>query len=144
MGDLTDIFNYLINYPLKETPYPDNYPDELRYDPYPGKDLVIGMCDEAIDNFLKVTNPATRQLACDYAKLFKGIRKRRLGLLHPVKTKPPPITMEAPRTNPTAILDLETWLKENPDHPDYPAKLKQLEALYNDPWIQSVYEALIY
>ena len=85
MGYLQSCIDYLMNYPLEETPYPKGYPEDLRFDHYPGQDFVVGLCDETISDFMvsltKQKNPEARELIKDYIKLFKDIRQKRLAKL---------------------------------------------------------------
>jgi hypothetical protein len=51
---LSEIVHYLMEYPVKEPPYPKGYPEDLQFEPYPGTDFVIGACDEQIDTIMKM------------------------------------------------------------------------------------------
>jgi hypothetical protein len=81
MASLKNCFEFLLNYPVKETPYPKGYPDDLRFDHYPGKDFVVGVCDENIEllmqGLMTQKNPQARELIKDYIELYKQIRLRR-------------------------------------------------------------------
>lgn len=82
---ISDVVKFLLDYPIEDQPYPDHYPDDLIFEHYPGKDYVVGFCDEAIDDFykarLKQKDPAMRELILGYVDVFKRIRDRRLKLL---------------------------------------------------------------
>lgn len=78
---LSDIVDFLSNYPLKETPYPKGYPEDLKFDLYPGQDFVIGFCDEAIEAFTRsyaeTKNKDARELCANFAQLFEQIKDKR-------------------------------------------------------------------
>jgi hypothetical protein len=137
MGEISEVVHFLLDYPIKTEPYPENYPEDLIYDPYPGKDFVIGFCDDAVEQFVRIagSRKEIEELAIGFADIFKEVRRRRLVKLQPKVESPP---------KQDGIKQLEMWLNDNPNHPDYEEKLKQLEMMYDDPWIQSVLELLVY
>ena len=64
---------WLRNYPI-EKKWSDGAPDWLKEEDYPGRDFVIGMCEEQIENFTKIAmthkNEYKRKLAKGYADIF--------------------------------------------------------------------------
>lgn len=89
MEELHETLKFLIEYPTEEMPYPDNYPEDLKYDPYPGKDFVIGVCDEAIEKALQLYPASKHKDAMKiWTKCLKLVRDYRVKLLSD-KGKPP-------------------------------------------------------
>lgn len=80
--EIAEIFEFLTNYPLKPEPYPEHYPEDLQFDLYPGKDFVVGFCEEAIDEFSsnapKAKSKEMRNLMLSYVGLFKTLMAKRL------------------------------------------------------------------
>ena len=77
----------LADWPLEETPYPEHYPEDLKYDPFPGKDFVVGLCDEQIEILVNGAQEAkgeTRDLLLKYADLFEMIKTQRVVKLKTV------------------------------------------------------------
>ena len=89
MEELHETLKFLIEYPTEEMPYPEGYPEDLKIDPYPGKDFVIGVCDEAIENALSLYSTSKNKEALKiWAKCLKLVREYRVKLLAD-KGKPP-------------------------------------------------------
>ena len=85
-GQLTEIVDFLLDYPVERRPYPKHFPEELMGEVFPGKDYVIGMCDEAIDNYMdtiiETKNPIIRDIASMGVDIFKDVKLKRLKKLH--------------------------------------------------------------
>lgn len=84
MGELSAIIRQLMQTPLKRTPYPKGYPDDLKFDLYPGKDYVVGVLDEMIEDFTRLLFEADgekAELVADYLNLFQDLREQRLSQL---------------------------------------------------------------
>lgn len=82
---LNEIVHYLMEYPVKEEPYPPHYPEELQFEVYPGKDFVIGACEEQIDTIMKMlVKEKSRakielyQSALDMWQALRGYRVKKL------------------------------------------------------------------
>jgi hypothetical protein len=77
INQLEKIIEFLMDYPLKEEPYPEHYPEDLKMDLYPGKDFVVGFCEEAIDNFLagapKAQSKEMKRMMREVADLFRRV-----------------------------------------------------------------------
>jgi hypothetical protein len=82
---LRDIVKFLMEYPAIEEPPPPGFPPELCEPIYPGKDYVIGMCDEAIEQITKdfptapKANRPVMQSAIDMWNAMKEYRYRKLA-----------------------------------------------------------------
>lgn len=78
---LTKIVNFLLDYPLKKEPVPDWMPDTLKEEQYPGKDYVVGFCEEAIDEFMtnapKAKLKESGKMMREVAEMFREIMERR-------------------------------------------------------------------
>jgi hypothetical protein len=78
---LVEIVEWLRDYPLKEEPYPEGYPDDLKYDPYPGRDFVLAICEEQMAEMLKISvghkDKEIRKLAQGIAEVFREVYKDR-------------------------------------------------------------------
>lgn len=83
--NINELFRYLMDYPVTEEPYPPGYPEDLMFEHYPGKDFVVGVCDENIETLVrglsKAKDPDHRQLIKDYLGLFRDLKAYRLRKL---------------------------------------------------------------
>ena len=75
---LRESVNFLREYPVKKSEYPEDYPEALKFDMYPGKDFVIGMCEETIEKATeKLFDPkvekANKKLLQKHISLFKQL-----------------------------------------------------------------------
>ena len=85
LGQLANIVEFLLDYPVEKHKYPDGYPEDLMGDVFPGKDYVIGMCDEAIDSYMDLLISTKDAILRDIARMgieiFKGVKLDRLKKL---------------------------------------------------------------
>lgn len=96
MEELHETLKFLIEYPTEEKPYPPGYPEDLKMDPYPGKDFVIGVCDEAIEKALKLYPASKNKDAMKiWTKCLKLVRDYRVRLLADKGKPPEPKVAEA-------------------------------------------------
>jgi hypothetical protein len=78
--EYSKLIEQLIDWPLENAPYPEGYPDELKYDPYPGKDFVVGVCEEQIEILVDGAQNSKgdkRDVLLKFADLFEKIKLRR-------------------------------------------------------------------
>ena len=82
---IIDTLLYLKSYPLEKKVWSEGTPDWLTEEMYPGKDFVVGMCEEQIESFTKTYSKAEVKEAKDIARLcideFKKVLKERLEKL---------------------------------------------------------------
>lgn len=97
MEGISEAIDFLINYPIEEKEYPKGYPEDLKFDPYPGKDYVIGVCDETIEEALQLYAVSKKEASKEALKLWIGllreVREHRKRKLNP--PKPMPKTIES-------------------------------------------------
>ena len=78
---LSQIVKSLRSHPLKPLPYPDGYPEDLKFDLYPGKDYVVGVCEEEVGRGMRLVatskNKTVKSMAQMHVDLFKDILKER-------------------------------------------------------------------
>lgn len=152
----------LDEYPIKkEVPKwadPNNEMHQLLYfyEEYPGKDYVLGFCDEIISEYTSTLSRAKFEevkLFCGAViQLFQKARKRRLEKLKAPKGGAPTYKrVYNPRNKykGQAITglyklrsEMEVWLKDNDQDPNYPAKLMEYERLCNEISTIEITEAL--
>ena len=91
--NLPKLFNFLIDYPVDEKKYPGWYPDVLTEPMYPGKDYVLGVCDENIEivaeMIIKIKDPDHRKLIGDYFDLLLRLRRYRVKKIEAAKKNVP-------------------------------------------------------
>ena len=81
LAEYKKLINWLLDYPVKKTQYSRLMPDELQYDVFPGKDFVVGCCDENIEALVAGLSKPNRDQCAHYIGIFKQIKKRRLQML---------------------------------------------------------------
>jgi len=85
MEGISETIKFLTEYPIKETPYPPGFPEDLIFDHYPGKDFVIGVCDETIEGALSdyadTKKQAIKDALKEWIKLLKVVRENRVKKL---------------------------------------------------------------
>lgn len=110
MEELESVLKFLMDYPLEEKPYPPGYPEDLKFEEYPGKDFVIGLCDECIDTSIQLYPEAkSKEIMREWIKLLKTVREIRIKKLAAYHRPPGP----TPKPLPAAEQPFEEMVKES-------------------------------